>query len=99
MVIHLGLFEPVRTTAGHLTAERVVGDAVRAIGAAVRASDTVRLLGDDRVGVALQHAEPEDLIELRGRIELAVGGVLLPRRVRRDPIRISVVPPPEERVA
>ena len=82
IVVDLQAFEDVRMVSGHLSAERMAADATHRLRALLRAGDRLRLLGDDRFGIAIGITDENQVEALRRRIEATLSDVPLPRRAR-----------------
>lgn len=88
ILIDLATFEHVRLVAGHLTAERVVGDALARIQTVLRAGDEMLTLSEDRFAVITSVPDQADLDAICERLREIVSDVPVPRRASQIRPRI-----------
>jgi hypothetical protein len=89
VVVELTAFEQLRTTAGQLTAERVIGDVERRLRNALHDAAVVGRQGDDAFTITLNQGQA--LAALAESVERVVSQTRLPARAER--LRPRITPP------
>ncbi len=88
ILIDLATFEHVRLVAGHLTAERVVADALARMQTVLRAGDEMLPLSEDRFAVITSVPDQANLDAICERLREIVSDVPVPRRASQIRPRI-----------
>ena len=88
ILIDLATFEHVRLVAGHLTAERVVGEAIARLQTVLRAGDEMLRLSEDRFAVITSVPDQANLDGICERLREIVSDVPVPRRASQIRPRI-----------